>query len=529
MPELSNLLRQRLGLREAPGATREMLDCGTTNGDGTSIARAVGHPDADTLTAYAERVLGPGERSQVLHHLAICGECREIVLLALPEAEAEAKAKAPVTVPVARGWRVLFTPRPRGWRVLFTPRLGLAASILAAALVVGLIVESPWKPAGTAQKTVQAPNANLTPGTGDVATQFPPPTTSPIAESIPSLSANPALPETKDSKAAAALPDARAASRAQANLASSFTPAAPRRQTPEVYDLRSAASPVTTTPPAGIAGVVTGERRDYLNAALFTGASAFDDSGAGNGSGVAKKELPTAPPSRAAGAWNSIPPAQIPDFTRLSSVPGTTRQTFVPPRSQGRGFVGSIFSPAQKLFQRQPPLSSRMLAFNNTMGGNDQLNPTKDRSRSVELMAAPSGRGEADLADSPAFSERARSKPLATGSDAAYGSGSASWKVTGGRLFKKGEAGSWIEAYPGESIEFSTLTAHGIDVWAGGHDAALIHSNDGGATWERITLGSAASGTIIKIEAKGLNVQVGSSSGQSWTSVDGGKTWARQD
>jgi hypothetical protein len=493
-----------------------MLDCGATNGGGTSIAKAVDHPDADTLTAYSERVLGSGERTQVLRHLAICGECREIVLLALPEAEAA--AKAPVALPVARGWRALFTPR-----------LGLAASALAAALVVGLIVESTRKPAPNAQKTLQAPNVNSTAGTGDVANQVAPPTASPIAGSIPSLSANPALPESKESNTAAALPDARAAIRSQANLAPNVTPAARSREATEVYDLRSTASTVATASPASITGVVSGERRDYLNAALFTGASTFDGSGTGNGSGIAKKELPIAPAPRAGSAWNSIPSAQIPDFTQLSSVPATARHTFVPPHSPERRFVGFMFSPAQKLFQRQLPLSSRMLALNNTMGGNGQLNPTKDRSQSVELKAAPTGRTEADLADSPAFSERARSKPFASGSDTEYGSGSSSWKVAGGRLFKKGEAGSWIEAYSAESIEFATFTAHGTDVWAGGHDAALIHSNDGGTTWERITLGSAASGIIVKIEAKGPNVQVVSSSGQSWTSVDGGKTWTRED
>lgn len=516
MPELSNLFRLRLGLREARGATRERLDCGTMNGDGASNTGEGVHPDSDTLTAYVERVLGSGERTQVLRHLAICGECREIVVLALPEAEASTKVPAAVFV-------------ARGWRALLNPRLGLAASALAAALVMALIVESPRKPARSAQKAVQTPSSNLAPGTDNFSNQNPPPAASPIAQSIPSLSANPGLPESKESKARASLPNTRAAIRPQANQASSSTPAAPNRQRPEIYDLRSTASAVTTTPSPGIAGVVTGERRDYLNAALFAGGSTFDGSDAGNGSGVAKNELPIAPP-RTASAWNAIPPAQIHDFTQLSSVPGAARHTFVPPRPPGRSFVGRLMvSPAQRLFPKQPPLSARMLAFNNTMGPNGQLNPTKDKSQSVELMAAPARGPEADLADSPAFSERARSKPVASGSDADSGAGSSSWKLAGGRLFKKGESGSWIEAYTAQSIEFSTVAPHGSDVWAGGHDAALIHSNDGGATWERITLGSAASGTIVKIEAKGVNVQVVSSSGQSWTSVDGGKTWTRED
>jgi len=46
------------------------------------------HPDADLLTAFSERTLAERERSSVLEHLARCGECREVVALALPAEEA---------------------------------------------------------------------------------------------------------------------------------------------------------------------------------------------------------------------------------------------------------------------------------------------------------------------------------------------------------------------------------------------------------------------------------------------------------
>lgn len=46
------------------------------------------HPDADSLSAFAERSLSATERDGVLHHLTSCGECREIVALALPAVEA---------------------------------------------------------------------------------------------------------------------------------------------------------------------------------------------------------------------------------------------------------------------------------------------------------------------------------------------------------------------------------------------------------------------------------------------------------
>jgi Photosynthesis system II assembly factor YCF48 len=53
-------------------------------------AAAESHPDADLLTAFAEHSLASGERDHVLQHLAQCGDCREIVHLALPASEVAA-------------------------------------------------------------------------------------------------------------------------------------------------------------------------------------------------------------------------------------------------------------------------------------------------------------------------------------------------------------------------------------------------------------------------------------------------------
>ena len=46
---------------------------------------AANHPDADMLTAFAEKSLPKLDRGIVLEHLALCSECREIVALAAPE------------------------------------------------------------------------------------------------------------------------------------------------------------------------------------------------------------------------------------------------------------------------------------------------------------------------------------------------------------------------------------------------------------------------------------------------------------
>src|ERR1700693_126548 len=45
------------------------------------------HPDADLLAAFAEQALSATERDGVLQHLALCGDCREVVALSLPPAD----------------------------------------------------------------------------------------------------------------------------------------------------------------------------------------------------------------------------------------------------------------------------------------------------------------------------------------------------------------------------------------------------------------------------------------------------------
>jgi hypothetical protein len=50
-------------------------------------AQNAAHPEADLLSAFAEQALSAAERDGVLHHLARCADCREVIALALPEVE----------------------------------------------------------------------------------------------------------------------------------------------------------------------------------------------------------------------------------------------------------------------------------------------------------------------------------------------------------------------------------------------------------------------------------------------------------
>jgi hypothetical protein len=52
------------------------------------------HPTADVLNAYGERLLPEGEERQVLAHLSVCADCREVVYLASGSVEEEVLPEA---------------------------------------------------------------------------------------------------------------------------------------------------------------------------------------------------------------------------------------------------------------------------------------------------------------------------------------------------------------------------------------------------------------------------------------------------
>ncbi len=91
------------------------------------------HPDADLLTAFAEQSLSAAERDGVLGHLALCGDCREVIDLALPAAEVEAEMDgvraAPLPTKTARSWLTAFTAPSLRWAAL-------AAGVAVAATVL---------------------------------------------------------------------------------------------------------------------------------------------------------------------------------------------------------------------------------------------------------------------------------------------------------------------------------------------------------------------------------------------------------
>jgi hypothetical protein len=118
-----------------------------------------GHPDPDLLTAFAEQALSAAERDGVLAHLALCGDCREVVALAVPAAEIVATpvaAEAPaVPATVSRAG----APAPH--KLFAWPTLRWAALAAGVAVAASVLLMHPGKLNQATLPSVNSPVAKI--------------------------------------------------------------------------------------------------------------------------------------------------------------------------------------------------------------------------------------------------------------------------------------------------------------------------------------------------------------------------------
>ncbi len=101
-------------MQDIPKIVRQQLKASTP-----ALMRATAelHPDADLLTAFTEHSLAGTERASVVEHLTRCGDCRDVIALALPATEI-------IVTPA--------TPTRSGWFSLPVLRWGVVAAALVA-------------------------------------------------------------------------------------------------------------------------------------------------------------------------------------------------------------------------------------------------------------------------------------------------------------------------------------------------------------------------------------------------------------
>src|ERR1700726_4358995 len=101
------------------------------------------HPETDLLSAFAEQALSATERDGVLQHLAVCGDCRDVVVLALPAADVAPPQVAPQTADedgarrtVSRAGAPALHKLSFAWPTLRWAALAAGVAVAAAVLLV---------------------------------------------------------------------------------------------------------------------------------------------------------------------------------------------------------------------------------------------------------------------------------------------------------------------------------------------------------------------------------------------------------
>ena len=476
-----------------------------------AAAVAVDHPDPDVLTAFSERSLPERERSQVLAHLARCGDCRDVLALSLPAEEPSVAMISPI-----RG-RWLTWPRLRwglvaagvivvGWFGVLRYRETSHPSMVAsydAPRVQGITNEaknqaepSPAPPKATpVEEQKKAPHAEFL---YDQTKSAPAPGTDKELDRLEQFAKlqPPARDQRLDAGRAGkgmlrtqSLPhgpkppsqqwqlNANGSANNNTYTSQSQTPAPAvppefARQQSSNQVVVTAQAPAPSAPGPNIGGPVTADKQAQdLNALAVEGRSAapLSSMSAGVGAEVARAKPVVTPAANAS-------KADAADAYSLSANDSNFTQT----------------SPLA--------LASARWSINATGG----LQRSLDQGKSWQDVDVTGAAGIAGGVNLRMAMKASREKSLSK---------------------DKAE----IKQAP---VVFRAVSATGPDVWAGGSGGHLYHSTDAGAHWVLVVplwSGVELTGDIVSLQfADPQQGRIVTSSSEIWTTADAGQTWEKR-
>jgi len=475
-------------------------------------AAAVDHPDPDLLTAFSERSLPEQERSQVLAHLARCGDCRDVLALSLPAEEPSVAVIRPI-----RG-RWLTWPRLR-W--------GLVA---AGVIVVGsfglLRYRETSHPAMVA--SYDAPPMRGT--ANEAKTQ---------AEPLPATRLAPATNEEKKTS--------------QAEFLNDQTKFKPAPETDKEFDRLEQFAKLE--PP------VRDQRLDAGSAAKGplrtqslphgpkppTQQWQLNVNGNANNNAYASQAQTPAP---------AVPP----EFARQQSSNQVVATAQAPaPSAPGSTVGGPVTVDKQAQDLNALAMEARSVTPPSSRGASAGAEVARAKPAATPAANAP----KADAADAYSIStangsnfaqtsqlvpESARWSINATGSLQRSLDQGKSWQdvdvtggagIAGGVNLRKAMKASREKALAKDKADmkqapvvFRAVSANGPDVWAGGSGGHLYHSTDAGAHWVQVVpswSGVELTGDIVSLQfADPLQGRIVTSSSEIWTTADAGQTWQKR-
>ncbi len=461
-------------MRDFPKIVRERLQ---RTGVGNS------HPDADLLTAFAEKILAANEREHVVRHLAQCGECREIVLLALPEAEDAAQA---------------FESRTRvNW--LRWPALRWAA-VAAGILVVTAV---------GVQQFRQNPNmtqlaANLVAKKQLAAAQV-----APLSAATPATPVSSSLQEARPKHV-----EMEKKTAARAGYAAAADSA----------DNANALFPRSNQMGSGVGGGIG----SGAGGGMATGSAVSQEVTSSNNRppaanvDAAKLNSPVPLSSQVVEVAGAAPPAESDSSTQANHVEVA--------RNQDSDALLTSGKQSEAVVRAKPTLAQN--AATASLGGlHKDASPQK--SPALRWNIGVNGALQKSMDGGSTWSEMSltaeSSKPNLVGqaqSEIAVGTSAQP------RSAKRADAKAAPASVVPVVFRALSVSSNGAEVWAGGAAGVLYHTMDGGDLWVRVIpseAGIALHGDIVGIEFSDLrNGTVITSDASVWATRDNGQNWHKQ-
>lgn len=448
-------------MKEVPQVVRERLKAG---------GPASGHPDANELTAFAERSLTGKERNAVLEHLAGCSECRDVIAVATPPSEAT--TAAPVAV-------------RRPWITWPAFRWGFAA---AGVVLVALGITQYRQRMQTSSPAMVA--------------------TRTVAPEVATAGSDTAAP--------AAAPAVPAKQEENRFPASNVLTAKAKPDTGQHPTMMATAPPMTPS-------VHVGSGAGYGNQAAFGPKmpSQFQQ----QQQQVPARVVPAAPSlvsnQQEASAFKVAPPppsavaGQFHDAGEARNEPKSSAAVPLPS------------PPAEQLFDKDTATTvgkAKEASTQAVAGAAVRIIPQWSISASGALQRSFDGGSSWQAVDVAANSISAQQFAFSSASDEVVLEKSMARAKTAD---KKAAA-----AKDAAALQFRAVSANGTDVWAGGSNSALYHSLDGGNLWTRVLPsagGVSLSGDVISVVfSDSLRGSVTTSTGETWLTADDGQTWRKQ-
>lgn len=445
------------------------------------------HPDADVLTAFAERSLRDSERAVVLEHLARCGDCRDVLALAAPATQTAELEQASFGFRSRWGWPVV-----RG--------LAVAAGVLAVAAV------------GIHQYRQRTPSNAI------------------VARSVE-----------RDQVVSSPVSNASGTAAPGAEV---VTPSAePRRDAMSRQSEGSAGKLPANKPPSN-APDAFGWRAKSTGVAGGSGGGIGAGGGLARGTKTAMAERPRDLDFAAPQAPSASTMKQIPAPSALNREPSTASNA-VEVQGMNEVVTAEAQPPTQLLSAQNADVASAENADNVTRAkpaaeaaGAPVGGPVVARNQ-IDLRTGEQGSVPHWTISSTGSLQRSvdggRTWQDVNVNDRTGSSYARAMAVSSNdRESKEGakKLATQKTAKSETAPVFRSVAALGNTVWAGASGGWLYHSTDAGALWTSMipsAQGVMLSGDIVRIEFSDvLHGKVTTSTSENWVTDDGGESWQKQ-